>query len=68
MDGGMHTSMVLIDLPKAFDTIDHNNSCGFVIIKSTDIINRTELQILVNIEKELSSPGDLMYGLNFGAT
>ena len=74
MDDGLLTGMVLIDLQKAFDTIDHEvffskmAHIGF----SSDTINWYKSYLnnrtfLVNIEKELSSPGDLACGVPQGS-
>ena len=69
IDNGMLTGMVLIDLQKAFDTIDHEIffskmvHLGFsqatISWYKSYLTNRT---LLVNVEKDLSSPGDLTCG------
>ena len=70
----MFTGMVLIDLQKAFDTIDHEIflskmvHLGFsqatISWYRSYLTNRT---FLVNVEKNLSSPGDLTCGVPHGS-
>ena len=70
IDNGMLTGMILIDLQKAFDTIDHEIflskmvHLGFsqatISWYRSYLTNRT---FLVNVEKNLSSPGDLTCGV-----
>ena len=75
MDKGLLTGMILIDLQKAFDTINHNiflmklEYTGFD--KSTILLwfksylnNRT---FWVNIENEYSNPGKLKCGVPQGS-
>ena len=70
----MLTCMILIDLQKAFDTIDHEIffskmvHLGFsqatISWYKSYLTNRT---FLVNVEKNLSSPGDLTCGVPQGS-
>ena len=70
----MLTGMILIDRLKAFDTIDHEIffskmvHLGFSQAKiswyKSYLTNRT---FLVNVEKNLSSPGDLTCGVPQGS-
>ena len=74
IDNGMLTGMILIDLQKTFDTIDHNvffsKMAHLVFIQATIswyksyLTNRT---FLFNVEKNLSSPGDLTCGVPQGS-
>ena len=74
IDNGMFTGMVLIDLQKAFDTIDHEIffskmvHLGFsqatISWYKSYLTNRT---FLVNVENDLSSPGDLTCGVPQGS-
>ena len=74
IDNGMLTGMILIDLQKAFDTIDHEiffskmSHLGFsqatISWYKSYLTNRT---FLVNVENELSSPGDLSCGVPQGS-
>ena len=70
MDKGMLTGMILIDLQKAFDTIDHEIFFAKMVHLgfSQDIIAwyksyLTNRKFLVSIENKLSSPGDLTCGV-----
>ena len=66
IDNGMLTGMVLIDLKTAFDTVDHEIFFSKIVYfgfrqdtiswYKSYLTNRT---FLVNLEKYLSSPGDL---------
>ena len=70
----MLTGMILIDLQKAFDTIDHDiffsKMVHFGFSEATIswyksyLTNRT---FLVNVENELSTPGDLSCGVPQGS-
>ena len=71
---GLLTGMVLIDLQKAFDTIDHSillkkMSClgfaGKTIAWFTSYL--TNRSFIVNVGKESSSPGKLSYGVPQGS-
>ena len=71
---GLLTGMVLIDLQKAFDTIDHSillekMSClgfaGKTIAWYTSYL--TNRSFIVNVGKEFSSPGKLSYGVPQGS-
>ena len=71
---GLLTGMVLIDLQKAFDTIDHSillekmNCLGFagkMIAWYTSYL--TNRSFIVNVGKEFSSPGKLSYGVPQGS-
>ena len=71
---GLPTGMVLIDLQKAFDTIDHGifldkmNCLGFsnstVAWFNSYLTNRS---FIVNVGKEYSSPGKLTCGVPQGS-
>ena len=73
IDNGLLTGMILIGLPKAFDTIDHeiffSKMYFFGFSKATIswyksyLTNRT---FLVNVENDFSSPGDLSCGVPQG--
>ena len=66
--------MILIDLQKAFDTIDHKiltekiNCLGFA--ESTIRWHKsylTKMCFIVNVGKDFSSPGKLSYGVPQGS-
>ena len=71
---GKLTGMILIDLQKAFDTIDHeiffskmlhlDFSQATISLYKYYLTTRT---FLVNVEKNLSSPGDLTCGVQQGS-
>ena len=73
-DKGLLTGMILIDLQKAFDTIDHEiflmklECIGFdkttILWYKSYLENRT---FQVNIEKEYSTPGNLSCGVPQGS-
>jgi len=73
-DKGCHTGMILIDLQKAFDTLDHSillDKLGLLNFSSDTInwfksylSNRT---FLVNIESTFSEPADLKCGVPQGS-
>ena len=67
---GLLTGMVLIDLQKAFDTIDHSilsekMSCLGIARKTIAWFTSylTNRSFIVNVGKESSSPGKLSFGL-----
>jgi len=74
VDNGMLTGMILIDLQKAFDTIDHG-----IFFKKLSCLGFSESSIswyrsylenrtfLVNIENEFSNPGNLGCGVPQGS-
>ena len=73
-DSGLYTGLILIDLQKAFDTIDHGillekmSAVGF----STKVINwfgsyLSNRKFKVNINKTLSSNGDITRGVPQGS-
>ena len=74
IDNAMLTGMILIDLQKAFDTIDHEIffskmvHLGFseatISWYKSYLTRRT---FLVNVEKDFSSPGDLSCGVPQGS-
>ena len=74
IDNGLLTGMILIDLQKAFDTIDHEiflsklTFLGFsestILWYKSYLTNRT---FVVNIANEFSSPGDLSCGVPQGS-
>jgi hypothetical protein len=74
IDNGLLTGMVLIDLQKAFDTIDHqifSSKMSFLGFSKATIswyesylTNRT---FLVNVENDFSSSGDLSCGVPQGS-
>ena len=71
---GLLTGMVLIDLQKAFDTIDHSillekMSClGFAgKTIAWDTSHLTNRSFIVNVGKEFSSPGKLSCGVSQGS-
>ncbi len=73
-ENGLLTGMILIDLQKAFDTIDHQiilDKMTFLGFSETVIAwFRSYLEgrtFLVNIEKEFSDPGDLKCGVPQGS-
>ena len=72
-DSGKYTSLILIDLKKAFDTIDHEillkkiGCIGFL----EKVISWFELYLLgrtfkVNIDKKFSDPGNLTCSVSQG--
>ena len=73
-DDGKLTGMILIDLQKAFDTIDHTillNKLNFLGFSSSVVswyrsylTNRT---FMVEIDEKLSNPGDLKCGVPQGS-
>ena len=73
-DKGCHTGMILIDLQKAFDTLDHelllgklslmNFSCETISWFKSYLSNRT---FLVNVESSFSEPADLKCGVPQGS-
>jgi len=73
-DKGCYTGMILIDLQKAFDTLDHNlllDKLGLLNFSSNTISwfksylsNRT---FLVNVESTFSEPADLKCGVPQGS-
>jgi len=73
-DKGCHTGMILIDLQKAFDTLDHSillDKLGLLNFSSDTISwfksylsNRT---FLVNVESTFSEPADLKCGVPQGS-
>ena len=73
-DSGHHTGMILIDLQKAFDTINHkilldklkflNFSEGAIKWVDSYLANRT---FIVNVETEFSDPADLKCGVPQGS-
>ena len=73
-DSGLLTGMILIDLQKAFDTIDHSilleKMTHFGFSESVITWFRSYLdnrKFLVNIGKEYSEPGDLICGVPQGS-
>ena len=71
---GMFTGMILIDLQKAFDTVDHDifleKMKHLAFSDSTIFWFRSYLTsrtFFVNIEKEISSPGELSCGVPQGS-
>ena len=65
IDNGMLTGMILIDLQKVFDTTDHeiffSKMVHFGFSQATIFLYRSYLTnrtFLVNVGKNLSSPGD----------
>ena len=73
-DKGLLTGMILIDLQKAFDTIDHEillkKMCYLGFSISTIGWFRSYLRnitFLVNVEESLSDPGDLICGVPQGS-
>ena len=73
-DKGCYTGMILIDLQKAFDTLDHslllkklrllNFSDDTILWFKSYLSNRT---FLVNVESTFSDPGDLNCGVPQGS-
>ena len=73
-DKGLYTGMILIDLQKAFDTLDHNlllDKLGLLNFSTNCISwfrsylsNRT---LLVNVESTFSEPADLRCGVPQGS-
>ena len=73
-DKGCHTGMILIDLQKAFDTLDHG-----ILLKKLSLINFSNETIswfksylsnrtfLVNVESSFSEPADLKCGVPQGS-
>ena len=74
IDCGLMTGLILIDLQKAFDTIDHDIllqkivhlrfSAHTIMWFRTYLTNRT---FLVNVEKSFSDPGKLECGVPLGS-
>ena len=71
---GMMTGMILIDLQKAFDTLDHKVLCEklpFLGFDSSSIFwihsYLKDRQFYVNIDNYLSNPGTLTYGVPQGS-
>ena len=74
-DEGLLTGMILIDLQKAFDTIDHENLLQK--LKAIEFSESTikwfksylsEMIFLVNIENKLSDSGKISFGVPQGST
>lgn len=74
IDQGMLTGMILIDLQKAFDTVDYDifftklHLLGFsqstILWYKSYLMNRS---FLVNVENDISTPGSLMCGVPQGS-